>query len=110
MELTVERDENTVVLMPDGRIDGMSARDFQESAEAAVDLTDNRVVVDLGGITYISSAGLRVMLMLAKALKQRNVDFLLCSMSPPIQEVFHISGFDKIMSVHPDRATALAAK
>ena len=50
-------------------------------------------------LTYISSAGLRVILLIAKALERQNVKFGVCSLSDPIREIFDISGFDKVVKV-----------
>ena len=77
--------------------------------KAAISSDDNTVVMDLEGLSYISSAGLRVILLIAKTLRKRNADLILCSLSDPIREVFEISGFDKIIPVHASREQALAA-
>lgn len=57
----------------------------------------------------MSSAGLRAMLLIAKALARRNMAFALCSLTGPVAEVFHISGFDRIVTTHRSRHEALAA-
>jgi len=64
-------------------------------------------VLDLGEVDYISSAGLRVVLMLAKRQKQNAGKLVLCRLQPEVHEVVDISGFLSILTVVPDRATAL---
>ena len=66
-------------------------------------------ILDLEQLSYISSAGLRVILMTAKGLERREVKFGICSLSESIQEVFQISGFDKIIPVNSSQAEAIQA-
>jgi len=109
MDIKTERSNGALIAKAEGRIDGVNARDFEEAMKAAIGSDDNTVVIDLEGLSYISSAGLRVILLIAKTLRKRNADLVLCSLSAPIREVFEISGFDKIIPVHDSREQALAA-
>ena len=111
MEIQTERENGALIAKAEGRIDGVNARDFEEALKAEINANEdqNTIIMDLEGLSYISSAGLRVILLIAKTLRKRNADFMLCSLSPPIREVFEISGFDKIIPVHESREQALAA-
>ena len=64
-------------------------------------------MVDFSALTYVSSAGLRVILMAAKRVKQSQGKLVLFGLSPQVREVFEISGFLKILDVVDDRAAAL---
>lgn len=66
------------------------------------------VVLDFTRLDYISSAGLRVVLVLAKRLKQAQGRLVLCSMQPHVREVFEISGFLAILEVVATRDEAMA--
>ncbi|WP_428096408.1 STAS domain-containing protein [Candidatus Rariloculus sp.] len=103
------RDGAVLSVKVQGRIDGSNANDFHGEVNAAVTEEDIAVIMDMEQLTYISSAGLRVVLMLAKALEQRQASFMICSLSGAIREVFEISGFDKVISVHDSPQQALAA-
>ena len=59
MDIGSERDGETLFLKVVGRIDGLNAHDFQDSATGAIQDTDNNVVLDFEDVSYISSAGLR---------------------------------------------------
>ena len=109
MEIQTEREGGTLIAKAEGRIDGVNARDFEEALKAAIGESDNAVVMDLEGLSYISSAGLRVILLIAKTLRKREAKFAICSLADPIKEVFEISGFDKIIPVHASRGEAIAA-
>ena len=109
MDIKTERADGTLIAKAEGRIDGVNARDFEEAMKAAISSDDSVVVIDLENLSYISSAGLRVILLIAKTLRKRNAELMLCSLSDPIREVFEISGFDKIIPVHASRQQALSA-
>ena len=109
MGIETERQGDTLIAKTDGRVDGTNAREFQTALEAAIDANDRAVILNMEKLSYISSAGLRVILLTAKVLQGRNTKFAVCSLSEAIQEVFEISGFDKIISIHASQAQAQAA-
>ena len=109
MELNGERDGEVLVLTPEGRIDGSNSADFQSAVMERIEEGSESILLDFAGISYISSAGLRAVLILAKKLNQSNGKFALCSMQQSVQSVFEVSGFVKIINVHPGREEALAA-
>ncbi len=109
MEVNTERENGTLIAKVEGRVDGANAREFEDALEAAISEDDRAVVMDFEALSYISSAGLRVILLTARTLRERDREFVVCSLSDPIREVFEISGFDKIIPVHVSRSEALAA-
>jgi anti-anti-sigma factor len=109
MAVSTERQGDTLVAKTDGRVDGANAREFQSALEAAINPDERAVILDMEELSYISSAGLRVILLTAKNLRTQNAKFAVCSLSAPIREVFEISGFDKIISIHATQADALAS-
>jgi len=109
MDVATERQDDVLSVLVSGRIDGSSAAAFEEAVRAAIAESDRAVIMDLEKLSYISSVGLRVLLMIAKNLSGRNAKLALCAMSDQIGEVFAISGFDKIISLHPSKAKALAS-
>ena len=109
MELSGERSGDVLVLTPEGRIDGSNSADFESAVMQKIDEGSDSILLDFGGISYISSAGLRAVLILAKKLNQAKGKFALCSMQPSVQSVFEVSGFVQIINVHPGRGEALTA-
>ncbi len=105
MELTTERQDGVLSVRVSGRIDGSNAREFEE----AIEESDRAVIMDFEELSYISSAGLRAVLLTAKTLRNQGAKFVLCSLSDPIQEIFEMSGFDKIIAIHPSRVEVLAS-
>ena len=109
MEISTERIGNTLILVPGGRIDGQNALEFQAEINGAIENSDNAVILQLNKLSYISSAGLRVILLLAKTLRSRNIKFGMCEISDTVKDVFEISGFSKIIPTHNTRDKAVAA-
>ncbi len=107
MEVVETQEDGAWVLSPRGRIDSVTCKPFEERLMARVDSGPVPVVVDLTELDYISSAGLRVLLMAAKKQKARAARFALCSVKEHIREVFEIGGFTKILEIHEDRSAAL---
>ena len=110
MEIESERREGDVLIVTTGdRVDSLNARDFQEALQAEISASDRALVLDLSRLTYISSAGLRVILLIGKTLQEQKATLAVCSLSGPVREVFEVSGFDKIIQVHDSQAEAIAA-
>ena len=109
--LKVEGENKGPVLVArtSGRVDGSNAKEFQDALESILGSNANALLLDMKDLSYISSAGLRVILLIARQLQGKSGKFGVCSLSPSISEVFQISGFDKIIPVHTAQADALAS-
>lgn len=83
---------------PPGRLDGSNAPALEKELLELVQANSN-VDIDLSGLDYVSSAGLRVFLAAAKAAKARNGKVVLLSPKPAVLEVLQISGFDRILEI-----------
>jgi len=106
MSVRFETEGTTLVATLEGRLDTTNAPATE--AELLKRLGTGAVVLDLAGLNYISSAGLRVVLVVAKRLKPTGRRFVLAGLPPHIREVFEVSGFLSILEVAADRAEALA--
>ena len=100
---------NSLILLTEGRVDGTNAVDFQNQMENAIKGNDQPVVLDFENLSYISSAGLRAILVVAKSLQRQNVKFAVCSLIDPVKEVFVISGFDRIIPIHDSQEAAIGS-
>jgi anti-anti-sigma factor len=89
-----------------GRLDTKTAPDFEKEALMWVEEGCRGVALDLSGIDYVSSAGLRSILVLAKKLQSVEGRVVLFGMSGVVEEVFSISGFDRLIPVVEDRDAA----
>ena len=80
------------IVVPVGRIDSTTADDLERVIRALRDRGAPRVVVDMAGVEYISSAGLRVFLILAKRMKDQRGALALAAMGDAVHQVFRLSG------------------
>lgn len=110
MNLRIEALAEVTWVIPEGRLDFDAAPGFQEAIERAMSgaAKPPAVIIDGAALEYISSAGLRAVLLAARAAQRTGIPFALCALQPAVREVFDLSGFTRIMNVLADRATALA--
>jgi anti-anti-sigma factor len=93
---------------PAGRIDSATGPAFERDVLQQIDGGGRRLLLDFADLVYISSAGLRIVLLAAKRMKSAGGRLVLCSLSPQISEVFEISGFNRILDILPSRDAALS--
>lgn len=98
MEVKSKIVDDVVILTPIGRIDTSTAKMFEASVMNATE-TNKKVAIKFSEIDYISSAGLRVVLMAGKKLSLTGGSLVLVDMPEKIFAVFKISGFDKILKI-----------
>ena len=99
------------VLAVQGRLDHAQAKAFE--AALAPHLVDCRadgspLVLDFSGVVYISSVGLRVLLLAAKQVKAQQGRIVVAALTPIVTEVFQVSHFNLVLQVFPDVAAAVA--
>lgn len=104
-ELTQLDDAAAVRL--NGRLDSATASSFEKPLQELFNLPASRVLMDFSALDYISSAGLRVVLMAAKRAKQSQGALVLCCLQQQVRDVFEISGFLRILDVAEDAEAAL---
>jgi len=109
MHISEQIKEDALILRLQGRLDSNTSEPFEQRMTAIIDAGNRRLVVDLTKLEYISSAGLRVLLMGAKRLKNEEGRLVLCGLRDHIREVFEVSGFLDILTVVDDEDAALAA-
>lgn len=111
MGLTIEQEKHgqVLVMAPAGRIDSTTAKTFETAALGEIGAGTDALVLDFGALDYISSAGLRVVLMAGKRLKADGGTLVLASLPPAIRDVFEISGFLSLFKVCETRQEAVAA-
>ena len=108
MEFTQTKEGPFLVLAATGRMDTITAPQFEAACVQALEAGEKRLVVDLSGLDYISSAGLRSILSAAKKLKAQGGDLAFCALSGIVAEVFAVSGFAKLLPVFATREEALS--
>ena len=109
MEFAHEQAGDVVIVKLAGRLDSGAAQPAEESFTRVLAGGTRDLAIDLSGLQYISSAGLRVLLVVAKKVQQAQGKMVLFGLVPNVREVFAVSGFDKIFAIQSDAAAAVAA-
>jgi len=109
MQVSLEEEAGVTIVVAEGRLDFAAAQSFQGHVESALGSAAKGVVIDVGPLEYVSSAGLRAFLVGSKAAKAKGIGFAICKLRPEVQEVFDLTGFGKVVGIHTDRAAAIAA-
>jgi anti-anti-sigma factor len=112
MRLDHARFADVVVLSPVGRIDHATAEEFETALAphlARCATGQNHLVLDLSGVDYINSAGLRVLMLAAKRAKAQGGFLAVAAVQPLVQEVLEISKFTLVLRVMPTVREAVAA-
>jgi anti-anti-sigma factor len=106
MEISFGKKGEWTTVAVQGRIDTISAPDFEKSMSEQMTQGSTRFLVDLAKCDYISSAGLRCILASGKNAKARGGELACCSLSGMVQQVFDISGFGSLLRIFdsPDDA------
>lgn len=112
MELVEHMNGAVKVAKVSGRIDQGTAAQFQELlAPLLVQVKAGAapLLLDFSGVDYISSVGLRVLMLAAKQVKVQQGKIAIAALTPVVAEVFQISRFHLVFPVHPDVATAVTS-
>lgn len=109
MGMQFDQLDELVCVRLSGRLDSNNAAVVEQALLARIQEGHSRLVIDLTDLDYISSAGLRVFLLVAKKLRQQQGQLSLCNMSRSIKQVFEISGFTAILKVCDDFDSACDA-
>ena len=100
MEIAIKKDSGVTIVCPNGRVDNSTAKSFEQEIMRII--SDNQpIIISFSGISYISSAGLRIILVAGKKIASVKGQLALADMSEKIYEVFKMSGFDKILKIYP---------
>ena len=108
MTITPETTAQATIVPLLGQINSANAGALEAQLLTLVDGGVRQLVLDFAALDYISSAGLRLVLVLAKRRKQERGRLVPCAMQPHVHEVFDISGFLAILDVQATRQEALA--
>lgn len=107
MQIQTGKEKNVVVVSVKGKIDAVTAPDFEKVLANLIAQGENTFLMELSGLEYISSAGLRSILATAKQVKPKGGNILFSGLRGPVKDVFNISGFGTIFKIFETQADAL---
>lgn len=109
MNISVELHTAVTVVRIVGSVDGLTAESLQAELQGHIDAGHTRLVGDLSGVDYTSSAGLRALLATVKQARMRGGDFRLASPAPAVHRVLELSGFTSILKTYDGVEGAVAS-
>ena len=109
MKMDITEDEGVVKVGLVGRLDTPGVDAVETRLTGAICPRGARTVVDLSGVEFIGSLGLRMFITIARALNRRNGRMVLYAPQPFVAQVFETSSLGDIIPVKPDATSALAA-
>ena len=104
-----ERKDGILIAMLIGHIDSSNADRFQRIVESGIDAEDRALILDFERVFFISSAGLRISLVLSRKFNESGKKFGVCTLADPIRNVLAISGFDQVIPIYESRDAAINA-
>jgi len=112
MTLTSRRFANAVVLNAVGRLDQDTCDAFRGDLMSHVETSardGGAIVLDLSGLEYVSSAGLRCFMLASRAAKAQQGRIVVAALQPMVSEIFEISHFNLVFQVFPTVREAVSA-
>lgn len=98
MRIETVKEEGRIILKVEGRIDTNTSKEFQSELLLAFQ-KQNEVVADLKAVDYVSSAGLRAMLIAYKTAESKKGSFVLRNVQSTVRDVLNMSGFSKFIHI-----------
>jgi len=109
MEINVSEMRRVRLFEIIGRVDSSNATELGNAMDKAVDEGTNNLVLDLSGVDYMSSAGLREMVRILKRVKRGGGDLRIANPSERVKEVLELAGLDTIFQIYPTQVEAVGS-
>ena len=109
MDIQDEKMGAATVVSLKGRLDAIQSKQVEEKLLKLIEAGGTKMVLDLGGLEYISSIGLRVFMLAAKRMKVVKGELALTNVQEPVRKIFDIAGFTPLFRSFPTREEAVAA-
>jgi anti-anti-sigma factor len=109
MDVHKERVGDTYVVSASGRLDGIYSTAFAKEVAELIIETNPKILIDFAAIDFVTSAGIRAVLLLMKKAEATGVVFALCGVNDQVREVLDIAGLMPVITIYPARSQGLAA-
>ena len=98
MKVSKNYNNKELTMTVEGRVDTITSKDLDKEINAELGNFDS-LIMDFANLEYISSAGLRVLITTQKKLKAENVPLVIKNVNDTVNEIFRMSGFNKILKI-----------
>lgn len=100
-EMETQKNDSETIVFLEGMIDSTTAADFAAKIEDVLKEAPSALVLDFGKIDYISSAGFRILFMIAKEMKKNQGKLSARCINQEIQNLFKMVHMDHVMEILP---------
>ena len=100
MELKEQKKKDTIILAVKGRLDTTNYGELEKKLTGLFDNNNKNVLLNFQELDYVSSAGLRVLLLFLKRAKAKNGNLAICDLKKNIEDIFKISGFNTLFEIY----------
>jgi len=107
VQIHTAKEGKATVVQLQGKVDATSAPSVEQALVGVIDQGEKKLVVDCASLDFISSAGLRSLLLAVKKMKAAGGVIALAALQPHVKEVFDISGFSSLFVIHGSKADAI---
>ncbi len=105
MKISIENGNGLTVVSASGKMDATNCGELEDVLDKIIGAGSTKIILNLDGLTYISSAGLRVLLKTAKNLHNKGT-LVLCALSENVKEIIVMSGFSNFMHIYANTSDA----
>lgn len=99
MKIEITQTADTVIAAIYGRLDTVTSSEFEQTLSPYISIQGVELIMDCSQMEYISSSGLRVVLMAHKSISANGGSFIIRNLSKEVRSVFDITGFSRILKV-----------
>lgn len=107
VDVVEEKSGDIVILRISGRLDALTSEKADKAVFTVIDRGEKNILLDFTGVTYLSSAGMRVLLSAYKRMRDIKGKVAVCSIEDGVLDVLKMSGFDEVLTVFPNEDVAL---
>ncbi|MBC17334.1 Anti-sigma factor antagonist [Pseudodesulfovibrio profundus] len=108
MALNETKENGITIITVNGNLDAEGTQDMEERVIGLLENGERSLLFDFSDLDYINSSGLRVLVLAYQRLKKNQGSVAICGIKDYIQEVFEVSGYDKIFPLYPNRTDAIS--
>ena len=107
MDILQKKIDDIQIVTLGGRLDAYSSNDVERQLNSLIEANEVKIILNLTGLEYISSSGLRVLLAALKKSRKGSGDLRLAAMRPSVKEVFDIAGFTQLFQIFNEEKEAI---
>jgi anti-anti-sigma factor len=109
IDVRISKPDGVTLLEVEGRVDSMNANQLGSVLDEQIDDGDIHIVLDLSGVEYMSSAGLREIVSALKKVKRSRGDVRIAQPTPRVREILEMAGLDTIIQIYDSQVDAVGS-